>query len=401
MKPFRPSVLDDDFYTLTVGQVAFKLFPTTMAKWTFCCRSKGVKFTDQFAQIFARRLQAMIGLQMTPEESSFMRALYPLDAGYLHFLQEFRFRPDQHVFWHVKDGDLYLDVFAPIAYGIKYEVPLLAMINEAYFDVQDYQPGRAEKEFEAGEMNLTAKIELIREYNRQVGDPAHYPKFFEMGTRRRRSGDWQWHVYDRLRNEVPENLIGTSNIALAKSYGEYARGTQSHQLYQIFQAMSPLQNFLCDTHRAWQDTHHGMYDVALTDIIGTEAFFRHFTTANFNQYSGFRWDSGDPRWWLDLVYDTLVAHKIDPRTKSVYLSNGLDVADALDLYGEYHHKFKLVVPCIGTKFTNHLLSPALNIVIKMTQCDGQPVAKISDDAGKGVCHDSNFLGHLCKTYKLK
>jgi nicotinate phosphoribosyltransferase len=43
----------------------------------------------------------------------------------------------------------------------------------------------------------------------------------------------------------------------------------------------------------------------------------------------------------------------------------------------------------------------LQIVLKMTQCEGNPVAKISDSKGKGMCKDEDYLRYLKKVYKIE
>ena len=52
-------------------------------------------------------------------------------------------------------------------------------------------------------------------------------------------------------------------------------------------------------------------------------------------------------------------------------------------------------------FTNDLGVKPLNIVIKMTRCNNQPVAKVSDSPGKGMCKDTGFLEYLKKVFKIK
>jgi nicotinate phosphoribosyltransferase len=37
----------------------------------------------------------------------------------------------------------------------------------------------------------------------------------------------------------------------------------------------------------------------------------------------------------------------------------------------------------------------------MTKCNGQPVAKISDSPGKGMCKDENYLILLKKVFQIK
>jgi nicotinate phosphoribosyltransferase len=41
----------------------------------------------------------------------------------------------------------------------------------------------------------------------------------------------------------------------------------------------------------------------------------------------------------------------------------------------------------------------LNIVMKLTQCNGQPVAKLSDSPGKTLCSDETFLAYLRQVFR--
>ena len=55
---------------------------------------------------------------------------------------------------------------------------------------------------------------------------------------------------------------------------------------------------------------------------------------------------------------------------------------------------------IGTNLTNDLGYEPINIVIKMTECNGQPVAKLSDSPGKTVSKDARYLAYLRQVFGL-
>ncbi|BCQ58996.1 hypothetical protein PBOI14_07460 [Pseudomonas sp. Boi14] len=42
----------------------------------------------------------------------------------------------------------------------------------------------------------------------------------------------------------------------------------------------------------------------------------------------------------------------------------------------------------------------MSIVLKMAACNGQPVAKISDEAGKTHCKDPNFVAYLRHVFQV-
>ena len=56
---------------------------------------------------------------------------------------------------------------------------------------------------------------------------------------------------------------------------------------------------------------------------------------------------------------------------------------------------------MGTNLTNDLGYEPLQIVIKMTRCNGQPVAKLSDSPGKGMCDDEKYLAYLRQVFGIE
>jgi nicotinate phosphoribosyltransferase len=90
--------------------------------------------------------------------------------------------------------------------------------------------------------------------------------------------------------------------------------------------------------------------------------------------------------------------RIDARTKRLVFSDGLDLPRALEIYEHFADR----VPCgfgIGTNLTNDLGPRPLNIVMKLVECNGQPVAKLSDSPGKTLCKDETFLAYLRQVFK--
>jgi nicotinate phosphoribosyltransferase len=89
--------------------------------------------------------------------------------------------------------------------------------------------------------------------------------------------------------------------------------------------------------------------------------------------------------------------RVDARTKRLVFSDGLDVQKALTLYAHFADR----VSCgfgIGTHLTNDVGLPALNIVMKLVSCNGQPVAKLSDSPGKNLCADETFVAYLRQVF---
>jgi nicotinate phosphoribosyltransferase len=50
--------------------------------------------------------------------------------------------------------------------------------------------------------------------------------------------------------------------------------------------------------------------------------------------------------------------------------------------------------------TNDLGYKPLQIVIKMTRCNGQPVAKISDEPSKAMDYDPSYVAYLREVFQV-
>ena len=55
---------------------------------------------------------------------------------------------------------------------------------------------------------------------------------------------------------------------------------------------------------------------------------------------------------------------------------------------------------MGTDLTNDVGITPLQIVIKMVECNGRPVAKVSDSPGKEMCEDEEYSKYVKKVFKI-
>ena len=84
---------------------------------------------------------------------------------------------------------------------------------------------------------------------------------------------------------------------------------------------------------------------------------------------------------------------IDPKSKTLLFSDSLDFEKASALYEYFKDKAKVAFG-IGTFIANDTCVPALNIVMKVTECNYGPVAKLSDVEGKNMCKDPAYIDYL-------
>jgi len=383
------SLLDTDFYKLTQGQVALHQFPTVEVEYEFKCRNEA-NWTPKIAyEIYEEVCGGFCNLKFMEDELQYLSDTRLFKQTYLDFLR--LYQPNaNHINIELEHNELKITVKGPWYQTIYFEVPVLAIVNEVYF-----REHNTEENLQTGRKRLQRKIE----YANAIGFP-----FADFGTRRRFSREWHREVVDTIVNHDLSwnmlNFIGTSNIWLAKKYDVTPIGTMAHEFFQVCQASDvPLIDFQKKVLQAWADEYRGELGIALSDIIGFEAFLKDFDLYFAKLYDGLRHDSGDPEWWAEKAIAHYKKLGIDPLTKKLVFSDGLDFEKAGRLYSKFSTKAQVSFG-IGTYITNSLGPTPLQIVMKIVECNKQPVAKISDSPGKGMCKDLEYVRYLRKVFGL-
>ena len=85
------------------------------------------------------------------------------------------------------------------------------------------------------------------------------------------------------------------------------------------------------TLKKWRETFGDSLGIALTDTFGTETFLHNFRGDLARQYAGVRQDSGDPKEFVDRIVGFYKEESIDPSTKTIVFSDGLDVDRCIEL----------------------------------------------------------------------
>jgi len=381
------SLLDTDLYKFTMGQVALHQFPWVNVEYEFKCRNDA-EWTPAKVGRIRHELEHFSLLKFTEDELDYLRNIRFFKDSYIDFLK--LYRPDlSHLNVEHKDGELSITVKGPWFLTVYWEVPVLAIANEVYFS--DYA---TDELLENGLKKLIDKIEVAK---------ASRFSFVDFGTRRRFSHDWHDEVIDRLScSDLIEQFRGTSNVFFAKNYGLTPIGTMAHEFLQVGQALDvPLIDSQKRMLQAWVDEYRGDLGIALTDVVGFDAFLRDFDLYFAKLYDGLRHDSGDPFWWAAAAIEHYKKLGIDPKTKTLVFSDGLSLEKAKALYDGLNKDINVSFG-IGTNLTNDFdgITP-LQIVMKIVECNGRPVAKISDSAGKGMCRDEEYVKYLKKVFQIK
>jgi len=205
----------------------------------------------------------------------------------------------------------------------------------------------------------------------------------------------------RLGTGVTGRFAGTSNSLFAMKLGLTPLGTMAHEYLQACQALGPrLRDSQVFGFETWAREYRGDLGIALSDVYGIEPFLRDFDMYFCKLFDGARHDSGDPFTWGERMIEHYKSNRVDPLTKILIFSDGLTVPRTIELYQRFRGRCQLAFG-IGTNLTNDLGYEPLQIVIKMVQCNGQPVAKLSDTPSKNMCEDTNYLAYLRQVFDIE
>ena len=391
MKPVIHSLLDTDLYKFTMWQTMLHRFPQTQAEYTFLSRKVSKFPLAELIGDVNREFDHLCSLSFRPDELKYLAGLRFIKNDFVDFLRIFRFQRD-FISARAVGGDLEIIVNGPQVHVMAFEIFVLAIVNELYFRRFPVDAARAE-----GRRRLAAKIQVLRDFEHEP--PRRHPfEMFDFGLRRRYSFDWQREVVDTFRRELPQYFKGTSNVRLAMELGLVPIGTMAHEYLQSFQALGVR---LRDSQKAalesWVQEYRGDLGTALTDVIGMDAFLADFDLYFAKLFDGLRHDSGDPVVWGEKALAHYEKLRIDPHTKRLVFSDGLDIPTALKLYRHFADRTQLGFG-IGTNLSNDMGLETLHIVMKLTRCNGQPVAKLSDSPGKTMCDDETFLAYLRQVF---
>ena len=382
------SLLTQDLYKFSMGQAIYHQFSDYKTTWTFKCRNKDVHFTKEMLEEIKEQIEAYCELRFTEEELEYLGQITWLKESYVDFLR----------LWQPRFADFIIDDEA--SWGLRveatgtwlntsmYEVPVLAIINEVYFRMS----GGYDDRMVSFERKLDEKIQWLADGKYQIGS------FSEFGLRRRLSGEAQELAVDKLRKADlgTSRFVGTSNVYLAKKFNLKPVGTMAHEWIMCTGQGNHKHNPAYSNWYAldsWVKEYGVLNGTALTDTITTECFLKDFQLTFATLFSGVRHDSGDPFEWAEKMISHYKELGIDPKTKTLLFSDSLDFERADKIWKNLHDRINVAFG-IGTYISNDTDVEALNIVMKVTDCNNMDVAKISDVSGKGMCKNPDYVDYL-------
>lgn len=364
---------DNDLYKFSVMHAIQRLYPWSYVKYQFFNRGE-TQFPEGFEKRLKEEVEAMRSLRLTKEERSFIeKRCYFFDPVFIDFLEGYRFNPDE-VKISQKDGELNVIIEGFWYRTVLWEVPLMAIISQLYFEMQNDIPQGLEEK-------TIVKAETLKELD------ADYSEF---GTRRRFSFEVQDEVVGLLKKYSGNNFKGTSNVYLAMKHNTTPIGTMPHEWFMYHGALFGYRAANIKALEAWVEVYQGSLGITLTDTYTTDSFFKSFSLQQAKLFDGVRCDSGDPIEFTDKTIEFYKKNRIDPASKTIVFSDSLNVESVKEIKeyvnGRIHDTYG-----IGTYFTNDVGAKALNIVIKLTGIKPVPgeedyleAIKLSDVLGKNT-----------------
>jgi len=373
------SLLDVDIYKFFMMQVIFHNYTSSTAEYHYKLINY-CSFSKEECESIKKELDDLCHLRFKQDEINYLRNTGFFKEDFLEFLTMFSLNHNQIIF----NGEHSIFEFKGSWLTVMmFEIYTMQIISEIYFMTRNNKDV-----YKEGEQRLYEKIALIKDLN----DPNF--KFADFGGRRRFSFDWHYNVLMKLKTLVPDNLVGTSNVYMAKTHNLKPIGTMAHEYIMGHQAIGcRLINSQKKALQIWANEYRGALGIALTDTITMDAFLNDFDLYFCKLFDGCRHDSGDPYIWCDKLINHYEKMGIDPKTKTAVFSDGLDIPKAIKLYSTFKDRINCSFG-IGTNLTNDLGLEALNHVIKMVKCNNQDVGKISNSKGKTMCLNKEYITYL-------
>ncbi|PWT48295.1 nicotinate phosphoribosyltransferase [Vibrio parahaemolyticus] len=398
------SALDFDVYKVNMMSAVAALYPDAMVSYKFIVRSEE-DLSELLPEVKAEVLKLQ-DVRFTEDEIAYMKRVAPyLKPEFVEALRHFRFNPQSDVSFHNKtmsDGSSQLRITINGLWKetILYETIIMSIVSE----VRSRQRW-SDIPFEQFQTVLEDKVRYLKaELERR--NITNF-KFADMSTRRRFSFQAQRTMLEYLSKELPQCLTGTSNYHLARELDLTPIGTVAHEWFMGHQALVNVRDSQKIALQRWQKMFNGALGIALTDTIGIDAFLKDFDEELSHAYVGVRHDSGCPFTWGEKMIAHYESLGIDPMTKTLVFTDGLNFEQALDICEHFQGRVQVSFG-IGTSLANDMGNyvndqgeayQPLSIVIKMVTCNGSPVAKISDEPEKAMCEDIFFLMNLKRRFE--
>ncbi len=390
MQPIINHFTDNDAYTFSCQYYILQTYPRAEVEYTFFDRNHTV-YPEGFAEQVKEQINLMQNVRITEEEIAFMQhRMYYLPQWYFTFLRGYKFNPAEVHIEQAPDGQLAISIRGKWYSTIMWEMPVLSIVSELmHLHRGDLERYDADVEYE----RAVDKARQILRGGLVLGD---------MGTRRRLSFVHHDNVIRAMKATADAGgeqvdgvfvpwkgrIVGTSNVYLAMKYGLVPMGTMSHQIVEFEENVSGIFECNFNVMRKFSDVYDGDNGIYLYDCFGDKVFFNNLSKRMALMFVGLRVDSGVEEEQTEKIIEKYKQLGINPATKQVIYSNGLNIERALEIHrfvdGRVQDSYGM-----GTFLTCDVLGcKPMNIVVKLTKCritekrEWHDCVKLSCDKGK-------------------
>ena len=403
LDPIVRSLLDTDFYKLLMLQMIWGLYPDTHVTFSLVNRSLKVRLADEIDEAELReQLDHARSLRLGKKEliwlagNSFYGRAHIFEPAFLAWLADYRLPPYE---LHKADGQYQLHFSGSWADVTMWEIPALAIINEMRSRAALKGLGRFALDvvYARAKAKLWSKVERLR----LLPDL----RISDFGTRRRHGFLWQRWCVEALKEGLGTAFTGTSNVLLAMDNDLEALGTNAHELPMVLSALAETDEDLrAAPYRVlqdWKRYYGGNLLIVLPDTFGTAPFLANAPDW-VADWTGFRPDSAPPIEGGEAIIDWWSARGRDPREKLIVFSDALDVDTIERAYNHFYGRVRMSFGW-GTNLTNDFdgCAPtpngalkAISLVCKITEAEGRPAVKLSDNPMKAIGDPAEVARYL-------
>ena len=374
------SILENDLYKFSMSHYYQVHYPNAWGTFTFHDRNN-TRYTPEFVALLNEELASLATLSLQLDELAWaVKTIHYIPQCFWEWLCYFRFEPEKIRVWLDEESHLHIEVSDALYKVTFYEIPILAIVSELYHRSM----GDGYQTYEE-----LARVMTPRLAEKAAIASAHNLYFADFGMRRRFSTLSERVVIDYMKAHCP-TFTGTSTVSMAMAYDLKPIGTMAHECFMFQAAVHTPKEANYEVMERWVEVYDGNLGTVLTDTYTVDAFLRNFSMKLAKLYDGVRHDSGDPKEFGDRIIEKYRSYGIDPMSKTIVFSDGLDFPTAASIKEYFAGRIKVTFG-IGTNLTCDIpgVRP-MNIVMKLKECrinPRQPIygcVKLSDVPGKAI-----------------
>ncbi|OQX64150.1 MAG: nicotinate phosphoribosyltransferase [Desulfococcus sp. 4484_241] len=398
--PIINSLLDTEFFMLTMAQIVLHMHPDVNVRYRFVSKNK--KRIGHIQEL-NQEIDHLCSLRFKDDELEYLDSLGIFKKDFIEYLRLFQLNRKYIKAEIDNNRRLQIELQGPWISTILFTIPVITIITEIYSKYQSINEKgfhSVEDTLDKGEQRLAKKIEYLTTLLK-TGQLSGF-KFADMGTRYRYSHYWQGVVIEKLKKQLRSYLfVGTSNPYFAMKYKLPTIGTMSHEWLMAYQQLGTRLELSQKTAlRDWINEYNGMPGICISDTVGFRAFLNDFDLYLAKLFDGCQHNSGDPTSWCVRLIEHYDKLGIEPKTKKAVFCDDMNFETAIEIHETLNDMIDITFG-IGRDLMHDLGIPPLDINFHLVECNGGPVGRIGDEPRHVYCEDPKHLAALKEAFKIE